>query len=275
MVRASLRVRRERCASSKLPTRAAQGCVLIYRAHLKTQNLEGKAYLEMWCRLPGLGEFFSRGLDSTVTGTTDWATYETPFFLKKGQRPDLVNLNLVVEGKGTVEVKDVELLQSPLPAEPGGNANGAAERLPVPAGKPAKIKSFNPPDKLITQDSVSTDRGAWRLESGGDRTFRLFEVTPKDSLEQSMLTYQAQMKTENVQGRAHLEMWCRCPGLGEAFSKGFGNALKGTSDWTTVEIPFFLEKGQQLDLIKLNVVVEGKGTVWLKNVELLRTPLKK
>ena len=35
----------------------------------------------MWCRLPGRGEFFSKGLHNKVQGTTDWASYEIPFFL--------------------------------------------------------------------------------------------------------------------------------------------------------------------------------------------------
>ncbi len=87
---------------------------LIYRARLRTQNVEGQAYLEMWCRLPGRGEFFSRGIKSSLGGTTGWVTEETPFFLKKGQKPDLVKLNLVVKGRGTVWIDDVRLLKAPL-----------------------------------------------------------------------------------------------------------------------------------------------------------------
>jgi hypothetical protein len=91
-------------------------CVVTYRAKLKTENLTGQAYLEMWCRFPGKGEFFSRGLANTVTGSNDWASYETPFFLKKGEKPDLIKLNLVVKGAGKVWVKDVELIKGPPPA---------------------------------------------------------------------------------------------------------------------------------------------------------------
>jgi hypothetical protein len=91
-------------------------CVVTYRAKLKTENLTEQAYLEMWCRFPTKGEFFSRGLAHTVTGSNDWASYETPFFLKRGEKPDLIKLNLVVKGAGKVWVKDVELLKSPLPA---------------------------------------------------------------------------------------------------------------------------------------------------------------
>ena len=95
---------------------AIEQCMVTYRARLKTEDLTGQAYLEMWCRFPGKGEYFSRGLNHTITGSNDWASYETPFFLKKGEQPDLVKLNLVVKGTGKIWVKDVQLLKSPLPA---------------------------------------------------------------------------------------------------------------------------------------------------------------
>jgi hypothetical protein len=37
-----------------------EGCTLAYRASLKTTDASG-IYLEMWCRFPGQGEFFSKG----------------------------------------------------------------------------------------------------------------------------------------------------------------------------------------------------------------------
>ena len=49
-----------------------------------------------------------------MKGTTGWASYETPFYLIRGQRPDLIKLNLVVEGPGTVWIRDVELFRTPL-----------------------------------------------------------------------------------------------------------------------------------------------------------------
>ena len=90
-------------------------CMLTYRASLSTQKLDGRAYLEMWVRVPGRGEFFGRGTDQTVEGTTGWTSRETRFYLKKGQVADLVKLNLIVEGNGEqIAIKDVELLETPL-----------------------------------------------------------------------------------------------------------------------------------------------------------------
>jgi hypothetical protein len=87
---------------------------LVYQARLRTAHVEGQVYLEMWCHFPGKGEFFSRGLQAPLTGTTEWTTKETPFFLKKGENPDNVKLNLVVNGKGTAWIDDIRLLKGPL-----------------------------------------------------------------------------------------------------------------------------------------------------------------
>jgi hypothetical protein len=87
---------------------------LIYRAKVRTENVDGKVYLEMWCNFPGKGEFFSRGLQTPLTGTTDWTSEETPFFLQKGENPDNVKLNLVIDGKGTAWIDDVRLKKGPL-----------------------------------------------------------------------------------------------------------------------------------------------------------------
>ena len=87
---------------------------LIYQAKLRTQDVEGQVYLEMLCDFAGKGEFFSRALQSPLSGTTDWSSQETPFFLKKGENPDNVKLNLVIDGKGTVWIDDIHLLKAPL-----------------------------------------------------------------------------------------------------------------------------------------------------------------
>ncbi len=92
-----------------------ENATLIYQASLQSQKLDGKAFLEMWVRLPGKGEFFSRGLDRPITGTTSWMTIATPFFLQAGQKPDLIRLNLVVQGKGRVWIDDIHLMRAPLP----------------------------------------------------------------------------------------------------------------------------------------------------------------
>jgi hypothetical protein len=73
---------------------------LKYKAEVKTENFAGETFLEMWCFFEGKGRFFSRGLNDTLSGTNDWTTLETVFLLKKGENPDKVELDLVINGTG-------------------------------------------------------------------------------------------------------------------------------------------------------------------------------
>lgn len=87
---------------------------LIYQAQIRTQDVDHDARLEMWCHFPGKGDFFSRD-PTPVWGTTAWTMQETIFFLKNGENPDNVRLNLTINGRGTVWIDDIRLLKGTLP----------------------------------------------------------------------------------------------------------------------------------------------------------------
>lgn len=87
---------------------------LIYQAKVRTEKVDGQVFIEMWCHFSDKGEFFSRALQAPLSGDNDWFSMETPFFLKKGQNPDNVKINIVINGKGTVWVDDIRLLKAPL-----------------------------------------------------------------------------------------------------------------------------------------------------------------
>lgn len=89
----------------------AEDCVVYYRAKIKTENLAGQAYLLMWCNFAGKGEYFSKGLDNIKSGNMDWSTAQTVFFLKKGENPDNIKLQLVVTGTGGVWIDDIKLFK--------------------------------------------------------------------------------------------------------------------------------------------------------------------
>ncbi len=143
---------------------------------------------------------------------------------------------------------------------------------PQPAGPPQTIRRFQTSDHTLSQGVITVAQDGWAVDAKEEQTVRLFEV-PDPQAERCLVTYRAQLKTEGLTGRAFLEMWCRLPGRGEFFSKGLNQVAKGTTDWASHEVPFYLKKGQRPDLIKLNLVVEGRGRIWLKDVQLLKTPL--
>jgi hypothetical protein len=124
-------------------------------------------------------------------------------------------------------------------------------------------------DEQITDDG----NGSLRIVTPGPTTVRLFEVKKPD-VDNARLIYRARLRTRSVDGDVYLEMWCRFPGKGEFFSRGLESPLRGTTDWTSQEVYFMLKKGQKPDLVKLNVVIGGSGTVWVDDVSLLEAPLK-
>ena len=133
---------------------------------------------------------------------------------------------------------------------------------------------------LITQSGIRIDKaissdgnGSLRIDAAGPTTVRLFETGDMD-IEYARLIYQAKVRTEDVRGQVYLEMWCHFPGRGEFFSKGLMAPLSGTTDWTTVETPFFLKKGENPDNVRLNLVIDGKGTAWIDDIRLLKGKLQ-
>jgi hypothetical protein len=138
------------------------------------------------------------------------------------------------------------------------------------------LKSFTTANAVISKDLV-VERDAWRANCTEAQTFRLFEV-PEPGVENCTILYRAKLKSEGLTGRAYLEMWCRVRELGEFFSKGIAQTVSGSTDWCSREIPFFLKKGQQPDLVRLNLVVQAvgwifkkpvAGRIWIKDVELV------
>lgn len=145
-------------------------------------------------------------------------------------------------------------------------------RPPQPAGPPQIIRRFGLLDAPIAQDVVTIEDGAWRIDVRRPQSVKLYELA-EPGVEHCLLTYRLSMRTAELSDKVHLEMWCRFPGRGEFFSKGLHNAATGTTDWASYETPFHLKAGQCPDLIRLELKFAGSGTAWVKDVELLRTPL--
>jgi hypothetical protein len=53
-------------------------------------------------------------MNSAVIDKSDWRLIHTPFIFQRGQKPDKVTLNIIINGKGTVWVDDVMLSKEPL-----------------------------------------------------------------------------------------------------------------------------------------------------------------
>ena len=101
-------------------------------------------------------------------------------------------------------------------------------------------------------------------------TICLGEITAPD-VENAKLVYSAKVKTD-LAGSAFLEMWVEVGG-GQYFTRDMNHAVGQKTDWQAVQTPFLLQPGQKPGKVTLNLVVNGKGTVWIDDVVLSKEPL--
>jgi hypothetical protein len=148
-------------------------------------------------------------------------------------------------------------------------------------GRDLELKRFpvDTPEGVIQGTGTEIDRqiktegaGSLKITVTEPSVIRLFETGPLE-IEDATLIYRAKLRTENAQANVYLEMWCRLPGKGEFFSRGLQSPLRGSNDWTTQEIPFFLKKGDKPDLVKLNIVSEGPAVIWIDDIRLIKRTL--
>jgi hypothetical protein len=124
-------------------------------------------------------------------------------------------------------------------------------------------------DAIITRTGVTLDtaispdrKGVIRVDSTGPMTIQLAEVRP-ENLEDVTFIYRGHLRTQALRGHAYLEMRSSVRGVGELPSTLSGSSLTGTTDWVSQQTEFFVKKGRQVDMIRINVVVDGPGIVWI------------
>ena len=135
---------------------------------------------------------------------------------------------------------------------------------PVVSGKDLVAGSAATFDKSVSSDG----NGSLKLQADQPMTFTLYETGDLD-VEDNRVMYRAKLRCEGLQGQAYLEMWCVLGGQ-EAFSRTPNAPVTGDQDWTAVSAPFFLQAGENPDNLRLNVVVEGQGTVWIDEIEVTK-----
>jgi hypothetical protein len=149
--------------------------------------------------------------------------------------------------------------------------------LTAASGEVIKVLPLNDSGLLgtvITADSTTKadGEGSIRIDVLWPTTICLGEVADLE-IDESKLVYRASVKSDLAEGMAYLELWCHVSG-GRYFSRGKDSVVQGSSEWTVLETPFFLQKGQKVEKVTLNVVIEGIGTVWVDAASLIRQPLQ-
>ncbi len=140
--------------------------------------------------------------------------------------------------------------------------------------------------EIITQTNVEIDTetsvddtGSLLINASKPLTVELFELDQED-FGNKRLTYRAQIRSENLiasedsRGISYLELLAKFPDGQELVSRGPRVPISGTTDWRGAETVLYIDKGDSPQSVKLNLIVEGQGKVWLDNVKLEAIPLR-
>jgi hypothetical protein len=114
-------------------------------------------------------------------------------------------------------------------------------------------------------------KGSIKITTQWPTTICLGEVANLN-VENAKLWYKAKVKSD-LDGVAFLEMWAHVGGR-QYFSRGMNDVVSQKTDWKTIQTPFLFQKGERPDKVTLNLVIKGKGTVWIDDIVLSKEPLK-
>lgn len=93
---------------------------ITYRAQIRSEdlksgdNMRGISYIELVAKFSDGEELISRGPRVPISGTTDWRPADTVLYIDTANKPESINLNLIVEGQGKVWIDAVKLEAIPL-----------------------------------------------------------------------------------------------------------------------------------------------------------------
>ena len=140
------------------------------------------------------------------------------------------------------------------------------------------LKKLTLDDASVIGTTIQTDlqvkaegKGSIKITTQWPTTICLGEVARVD-IENAKLVYKAHVKSD-LDGVAFLEMWAHVGG-GHYFSRGMNDVVSQKTDWKIIQTPFLFQKGQRPEKVTLNLVIKGKGTVWVDDIVLSKEPLQ-
>ncbi|HUW20410.1 MAG TPA: hypothetical protein VMW16_14020 [Sedimentisphaerales bacterium] len=136
--------------------------------------------------------------------------------------------------------------------------------------------------KLTVGQVIETNRAAGleqlKVENpqSESRTFAILSIS-EPGITSSSYAVTGQVRYEAVEGTGYLEMWNYFSDGGKYFSRtladsGQMQSLHGSSDWRDFTLPFYIGEATDMRPTKLefNVVLPGRGTVYLSPLELVQ-----
>ncbi len=160
------------------------------------------------------------------------------------------------------------------PSRAADSAPAAKAKQSLRAEAPAEIALTSATDK--GKDVVITHEpdGVRRITAGLPAIvpLALVKVTPP-SLDNAQLRYTAELNAQTLQGVAHIELHVLLAGgkTGYVFGRDTTEGVVTTGEgWKAVTGSFAIKPGDVPEQIKVVLVIDGKGSVLLRNLHLRR-----
>lgn len=143
--------------------------------------------------------------------------------------------------------------------------------LARPTGPFKSVHRFSAADR-VPSSACSLEGETLRASPAGRAEVPLFHLK-NVNFRNCVLLLRAYVRSEGVAKKAYLEMDCTIAGKGTFFSKALEDAAVGTQEWRWHQAPFYLRSREECQEVRVKLVFEGGGQVWIKDVELFRAPV--
>jgi len=95
--------------------RGLEGRLIVLTAQLKSVGIRGRAFPELWIHAAGRNEVQARNPAGVIVQTRNWTPVRIEYRCERGERPELLRVNLVIDGIGRAWIDDIHITSEPLP----------------------------------------------------------------------------------------------------------------------------------------------------------------
>lgn len=143
-----------------------------------------------------------------------------------------------------------------------------------------KVNSLNrviSEHNLIMDNEISYDGlGSIRVESEDSATAYLF-IVRDIKLKRVNLKWEAYCKSEDLEGKAFMEIGVQIYSNSwrkyDTFIYRGDEFISKTTNWKKLKVEFLSTENRMISTVQLNLIVKGRGTVWIDQVKLTATPI--
>lgn len=141
----------------------------------------------------------------------------------------------------------------------------------TPLNPPQLLRTLKGADAIPRHNLTALQTGECKIERRGEEVISLFEIEPAD-LDRGLLSLRTEIRSQDLVGHAWLELTCGYPDRRSQVREIRYQENRRSTDWKFADLSQFLRKDQRPSLIRLCLVTEGPGTIWIRNTQAIVTP---